>query len=133
MDLHLKLHHEIDHLAMFGLVDVSLPSTLSQRSDILFFAHFTASHCVAVERALEIDGSPDFFCTGHFPSFCGDFGDAESTSLFLQGRCVDGYGLPVQPSLLFLRLQQFVALLEDPIDGLRGAGVQAETAAFEAA
>jgi hypothetical protein len=38
---------------------------------------------VAVERALEIDGSPDFYYTGHFSSFCGDFGDAESTSLFL--------------------------------------------------
>lgn len=37
------------------------------------------------------------------------------------------------PDLFLLRLQQLLAFLEYPVDGLRGTGIQTETAAFQAA
>lgn len=40
---------------------------------------------------------------------------------------------PVTPDLFLLRLQHLLALLEDPVDRLRGTGVQAEAATFQAA
>ena len=40
---------------------------------------------------------------------------------------------PDTPDLLFLRLQHLLPLLEHPVDRLRGTGIQAEAAAFQAA
>ena len=40
---------------------------------------------------------------------------------------------PATPNLLFLRLQHLLPLLEHPVDRLRGTGIQAEAAAFQAA
>ena len=47
-------------------------------------------------------------------------------------RVARAQGITSLPRLFLLRLQQLVPLLEDPVDRLRGAGIEAETAAFQA-
>lgn len=86
---------------MLSFVDMALSRTLSQGSNVLFVAHFTASQCVAVERTLEIEESPDFFYTGHLSSFHGKLLGCREDEPILVGRCADGVSLPRHNPLYF--------------------------------
>ncbi len=59
----------------------------------------------------------------------GAFAETDCVNACHGARAREVSGLPC----LLLWFQQFITLLEDRVDGLRWAGVQAESAAFEAA